>query len=243
MIRHFKQPNHADSAQCVAKYGAASYGSSPNLEVGVKRLCDKFDRICSDFYDSPYVFLIILDKIHTGQSESYVGGAWDAQQKITVNRLMKDLGNEIPRHYLHIPPSFDFMIGDKKAEFKHWPARLVELSAFTVNVNPKILWSEKFDPTNENDNPDVYELRVFVGFDGYRVTEAAAGKEGSLYIYSRQSGRLICAHEDARTLLQLSAGGTAYCQGLTVIVDDIGGNLPLNPTKQVRQLLSMKLFF
>ena len=41
-------------------------------------------------------------------------------------------------------------------------------------------------------------------------------------------------HEpDARSILSLVAGGTDYCQALTIIVDDIEGYLPLDPTKQV----------
>jgi len=229
MMRLFSQPHHADVVSCIAQYGAASFGSDPNLVVGVERLCGHFDRICHNFFNDPHVFLVILDKVHHGQSEEYVQNAWDAQQKITVNRLMKDLGNDIPRTYLHIPSSFDFMIGDKKAEFKYWPQRLVELTSFTVNINPKISWQHKFDPTV---HPDSYELRVFVGFDGLRITDPNAGKEPSLFVHSRQSGRLIKHHPDARTILRLTASGSTYCQGLTIIIDDIRGNLPLNPTKQ-----------
>jgi hypothetical protein len=51
-------------------------------------------------------------------------------------------------------------------------------------------------------------------------------------IYSRQSGRLITDYEDARNLLGLTATGTDYSQGLTIIVDDFHGKFPLNPTKQ-----------
>eukprot|EP00584_Thalassiosira_punctigera_P026489 CAMPEP_0172578222 /NCGR_PEP_ID=MMETSP1067-20121228/138625_1 /TAXON_ID=265564 ORGANISM="Thalassiosira punctigera, Strain Tpunct2005C2" /NCGR_SAMPLE_ID=MMETSP1067 /ASSEMBLY_ACC=CAM_ASM_000444 /LENGTH=726 /DNA_ID=CAMNT_0013370913 /DNA_START=415 /DNA_END=2596 /DNA_ORIENTATION=+ len=239
MISHFSQPKHADVACCIAQYGAASSGNDPNLGVGVERLCRHFDHICYNFFDDPYMFLVILDKVHHGHSEEYVQNAWDAQQKITVHQLMKDLGKEIPRTYLHIPNSFDFTIGGGKTEFKFWPERLIELASFTLNINAKIPWHQKFGEAQYDANhPDSYELRVFIGFDGMRITDPSAdtdpsaGKEGSLYIYSRQSGRLISHHPDARTLLGLSAGGTMFCQGLTVIIDDIGGNLPLNPTKQ-----------
>lgn len=57
-------------------------------------------------------------------------------------------------------------------------------------------------------------------------------KIGALYVYSRQSGRLINFHKDARTMLSLSAGGTEFCSGLRIILDDSEGHLPLNPTKQ-----------
>jgi hypothetical protein len=33
-------------------------------------------------------------------------------------------------------------------------------------------------------------------------------------------------------VLGLTSSGTQFCQGLTILVDDIHGKLPLNPTKQ-----------
>lgn len=45
-------------------------------------------------------------------------------------------------------------------------------------------------------------------------------------------GRLIKFEADCRSLLGLTAGGTQFCQSLTLIVDDCHGVLPLNPTKQ-----------
>ena len=40
-----------------------------------------------------------------------------------------------------------------------------------------------------------------------------------------------CGKEDARHALRITAGGTEYSQGLTVIIDDCDGNLRLNPSK------------
>ncbi len=53
-----------------------------------------------------------------------------------------------------------------------------------------------------------------------------------VYLYSRQSGRLIKVQNDPRNELRLISGSTDFCQGLTVIIDDHYGTLPLNPTKQ-----------
>jgi hypothetical protein len=227
MIKLFSQENNADVADCIAKYGAASLTGDSDLIHGVERLCEHFD---SSFFNNRYVFMIILDHIHIGNKEEYVRAALDAQQKITVNQFLKELGNEIPRTYLHVPDEFEFAIGGKRAEFHYWSERLVELSSFTLHVNKKIPWQAKFDTSL--DHQESYELRVFIGFDGMKVTDPTAAKEASLYIYSRMSGRLVTYRPDARTLLGLSAGGTEFCQGLTVIIDDICGNLPLNPTKQ-----------
>ena len=43
---------------------------------------------------------------------------------------------------------------------------------------------------------------------------------------------MITFEPDARNTLGFVGGGTDYCQALTVIVDDIEGMLPLDPTKQ-----------
>jgi hypothetical protein len=75
------------------------------------------------------------------------------------------------------------------------------------------------------------QSRVYAGFDAQIMKGNSEKKCCSLYVYSRQSGRLITHHVDARTILGLSAGGTEFCSGLRVIMDDHEGFLPLNPTK------------
>eukprot|EP00536_Pseudo-nitzschia_multiseries_P015150 jgi/Psemu1/41456/gm1.41456_g len=69
---------------------------------------------------------------------------------------------------------------------------------------------------------------------GGTATDAIVGNQQALkiYLYSRQSGRLIKVRNDPRSEIGLSGGSTDYCQGLTVIIDDHNGTLPLNPTKQ-----------
>jgi hypothetical protein len=79
---------------------------------------------------------------------------------------------------------------------------------------------------------DDYTLRIYTGFDALRVCDDRAPKTASMYMYSRHSGRLIKANMDCRGELGLTSGGTDFCQGLTVIVDDYNANFPLNPTKQ-----------
>ena len=128
----FSQPNHDDVAQCIALYGADVSGGDPSLAAGIDGLCKRFDDICHDFYGNDHVFELILNRIHHGQIEGLVKRALDAQQKITVNQLMKDLQREIPRTYLHAPASFEFIVGKQKLTFKHWQERLVELTTFTV---------------------------------------------------------------------------------------------------------------
>lgn len=67
---------------------------------------------------------------------------------------------------------------------------------------------------------------------GGGITSTGNNSAIKIYLYSRQSGRLIKVHNDPRNEIGLTAGSTDFCQGLTVIIDDYNGTLPLNPTKQ-----------
>lgn len=103
---------------------------------------------------------------------------------------------------------------------------MVEFTRFTIDVGTTI----RFDDFREE--PQTCPMRVFCGFDAKVMNDNTEKKCGALFLYSRQSGRLITHHVDARTLLGLTAGGTEFCSGLRVIIDDFDGHLPLNPTKQ-----------
>lgn len=81
MLILFSKPKHAGVKKCIAQYGAASHGSEPDVVVGVERLCQHFDHICTNFSADKYVFMVLLDKIHHHQNNDYVKNAWDAQQK------------------------------------------------------------------------------------------------------------------------------------------------------------------
>lgn len=154
------------------------------------------------------------------------------EQKTRVHTLMRDIMKELPKTYLHIPDNLHFLVGNDRLTFKHWPQRLVEFSSFTVKVNPNMGWNEVdiFRANDERD--DDYELRIFCGFDADRATIPNSRKECMLHLHSRKSGRLICTESDARTKLHLAASGSDFSQGLTIIIDDFKGKLPLNPTKQ-----------
>ncbi len=227
MMILFSKQEHSDVARCVEQYGsnsvATNSGVSP-LERGVNRLCKHFRSILN-FYESLFVFAVILDSVAYGDRHYSNGMSSQSADPI------KDLRSEIPRTYLHIPAGFDFRIGSsnmnrEKLIFDYWPQRLVELSSFTVHVNENIPWHHGDDEVRG------YKLRAFAGFDRMRINSPDEVKSASLYVYSRQSGRLIKYEPDARFILGLNASGSMYCSGLTILVDDIGGKLPLNPTKQ-----------
>ena len=225
----FSQPNHSEVAQCIAGYGSPPENYTEAFESGVHRLCRQFDKLCSGvFEDSPYVFAVIVDKIRSDNVEERLGVAGDALTMIHVENLMKDLKKKIPLTYLHIPNSFEFCVGAdfELVDTNYWQKRLVEFSTFTIDVGTKIRFD---DPRNDT---QTCSFRIFCGFDAKAMMDRSEKKCASLYVYSRESGRLITHHVDARTVLGMNAGGTEYCSGLRVLIDDVDGVLPLNPTKQ-----------
>ena len=192
MTSLFSQPKHRNVARCIERYGAAAQGEN-DLEKGIERLQNHF-RTILDFHGSPFVFAVVLDN---------VGGNACDQDPI------KDLREAIPYTYLHIPTTFDFRIGNassgkEQVVFQYWTQRLVELSSFTVMVNEKIPWHDTQSLMG------AYKMRLFIGFDRMRLQ--AGQTSATLYVYSRESGRLIKREGDARFLLGLNNSGSMYCQ-------------------------------
>ena len=141
----------------------------------------------------------------------------------------------LPRHYIHVPQvNFEFFIDVHEKDqlepvtFSYWLYRLVELSKITVYVNNERPIAELDDETWHEDG---YPLNIYMGFDPLRVNEKKEKTALNLHIHSRRSGRLIEFQEDARGKLGLVNQGSDFCQGLTMIVDDVDGKLPLMPTK------------
>eukprot|EP00584_Thalassiosira_punctigera_P000908 CAMPEP_0172538260 /NCGR_PEP_ID=MMETSP1067-20121228/9679_1 /TAXON_ID=265564 ORGANISM="Thalassiosira punctigera, Strain Tpunct2005C2" /NCGR_SAMPLE_ID=MMETSP1067 /ASSEMBLY_ACC=CAM_ASM_000444 /LENGTH=972 /DNA_ID=CAMNT_0013323721 /DNA_START=179 /DNA_END=3097 /DNA_ORIENTATION=+ len=217
MLDMFTKPIYKNVAECVAEYGKVRSGGNPSLARGVARLSKHFEDMNKKFSGNPCVFEVIIDKV---------------DKKVAVRDIINELQHEIPRRYLHLKESFKFCVGKKELTFKYWPERLVEFTKVDIPVRSKIPWSEDFGEMT----PDSYHVGVFLGFDRYRIADPESGfkrhKECSLYVYSRACGRMIQYESDARTTLGLVAGGTEFCQALTVIIDDKEGHLPLDPTKQ-----------
>lgn len=226
MATLFNKPEHSRVAACVGQYGSSNVvtdNGRSNLEKGIDRLCKHFQSILN-FFDNQFVFAVVLDNMSYGDRHPDVSRTESADP-------IKDLRSEIPRTYLHVPAGFDFRIGSssmnrEKIIFDYWPQRLVELSSFSVNINENVPWHRTADAGVG------YNLRVFAGFDRMRINSPDEVKSASIYVYSCRSGRLIKYEPDARFILGLNASGSMYCSGLTILVDDIDGKLPLNPTKQ-----------
>jgi hypothetical protein len=120
---------------------------------------------------------------------------------------------------------------------------LVELHKIPLVIDRKNDFRSAPDWVMPESEDDTYEIQVTIGFDPTRANPLRGqrqssentfigGQACSLLIYSRVSGRLFLKHDDARGVLRLNNSGTHYCQGLTIIVDDYEGNLPLTPTKE-----------
>ena len=237
MMQQFTKSKYISVARCIAEYGKTNADEGPSLQIGIERLCSHFDQICNKFDDKPYVFEVVLDKIHDRNARAQeIYGAKD--KKATVAKIIETLQHEIPRRYLHIDhESLVFSVGKKELKFRYWQDRLVEFTKIEIPVRSQTPWHKDFGA----DLPDQYFLRIFLGFDRYRITEPdvepetgikISNKQCSLYIYSRPCGRLIKQERDCRNTLRLNNGGTEFCQALTVIIDDVDGHLPVNPTKQ-----------
>lgn len=235
MMEQFTKSKYISVARCIAEYGKTNADEGPSLQIGIERLCSHFDQICNKFDDKPYVFEVVLDKIHD-RNATEIYGAKD--KKATVAKIIETLQHEIPRRYLHIDhESLAFSVGKKELKFRYWQDRLVEFTKIEIPVRSQTPWHKDFGA----DLPDQYYLRIFLGFDRYRICEPdvepetgikISNKMCSLYTYSRPCGRLIKQERDCRNTLRLNNGGTDYCQALTVIIDDVDGHLPVNPTKQ-----------
>ena len=208
-------PLQHEIADCVMHYGGNS------LERGIDRLSKHFHNICfgETFGSDDNVFTLILDRVDYGHNET---------TESKCHELLKDLRKSLSRFYLHVPSSFDFRIGRGQVPFDYWQKRLVEFSSASLLMNHSSYWHE-YKPESD---PGSYKLRVLAGFDRMRINDKSQGREGSLYFYSRESGRLIKSDKDGRGYLNLANTGSMFCQGLTIIIDDIGGQFPLNPTKQ-----------
>ena len=130
---------------------------------------------------------------------------------------------------------FDLVVDQERVEFSHWQRRLVELTRFRVNVSADEPLEALSDEDWDRPTAAKHGLSIYCGFDAQRVDRDLRKKKGTstcaLLVYSCRAGRLVEQERDARHLLGLSSSGVDYTQGLTVIVEDGEGRLPLTPTK------------
>lgn len=221
-------------ADCVRKH----LSPNDNLEFGITVLVERCQEMWNDFWEPfDHVFqVLIAEMIHSHDQSG------QDQDNVAVNSRRSHGGNNpaslflaeikhlLPKFYVNIPAhGFEFFIEGEKVIFSYWQHRLVEMTKFKVFV-PKNMPIQDDDTYNWYQHG--YPLSIYCGFEALRVEDTERGDACQMYIYSRASGRLIKHDDDARVTLSLPASGVDYCQGLTVIVDDVGAELPLMPTKQ-----------
>ncbi len=94
------------------------------------------------------------------------------------------LQHEISHQYLHIPNErCKFVLARKN----WWPERITKFTRIEIPIWSKSPWQEDFGKNTD----DLYLLRVFHGFDRYRICDPEQGiclnKACSLHIYHRVS--------------------------------------------------------
>lgn len=245
----FSPFNSTNLHQIISKYGDG------DAQKGIREITKHFIKISTNVWSKAnvdHVFGLVIFNLKHGQDEVALGvkkeGYEDERdveedledKECKTESFLVQLEQNLPGHYLHVPNSFDFKINDSKLCFSFWQERLCEMAQFTVNIDKLYPHSQSKDMEPHQNQ---YMLNVYIGFDAIRGSDKAAAKTGTLLYHSRRTGRLIKVYNDARSELRLSSGGTKFCQGLTIIVDDVDGNLPLNPTKQGESCLYDKTPF
>ena len=201
------------------------------------------------------VFCVILNGLrHTGTSPEEEDEAAEEEDEECNSRkrcqyLLESLEQDLPRRYLHlkgIRVRLKVRSTWQKIDFHYWQQQLAGLTCFQAFI-PTSMSFEKDADLNSSDDCQLnlsfrngaqpqktkQKFRVFCGFDPVRAKEEEPGP-CELFIYSSKSGRLIKRIEDARNALGIPRTNDidAYCQGLTILVDDEEGSLPINPSKQ-----------
>lgn len=189
--------------------------------------------------EESHVFLLVLCNLKkSAQTKGIIEHSlisFSSQSPASV--FLKQIKKILPEYYINLPSygKFDFLIDRERIEFSFWQRRLVELTKFEVHVPTSAPFESLPDHVWVQGGEDRYKLSIYCGFDAHRVNSDINKGIGTstcrLYIYSCQAGRLILKELDARFLLGLSSSGVDFTQGLTVIVNDSQGKLPLTPTK------------
>ncbi|KAG7343955.1 hypothetical protein IV203_021963 [Nitzschia inconspicua] len=179
--------------------------------------------------DEDHVCLVVLCKLDVSHVMT--------ESTSPAMTFLQDIQAMLPKYYINLPSqgAFDFMVDNKRVEFTHWQKRLVELTKFEVYIPMEQPFEKLPESCWDKPSPDKHKLSIYCGFDAQRLNQdLQLNRESSpchLYIHSCQRGRLIKKEEDVRQMLGLSSYQVDFAQGLTVIVNDTSGNLPLTPTK------------
>ena len=200
--------------ECVNTYGEGS------LDAGVTRLMSHFQQMSSKrngkWGHFGQVFRVVMHAVK---------GSSASNSNCRALSLMDEIYSALPATYIHLPQNIEVKVNGQAIQFNYYQSRLIELTTFCRKIDIAQCVGDG-DGWQDQDRGH-YNVRFMFGFDGSRK-----GGRPRLCIHSRHSGRLVKSIEDCRAILGLTTGSSDFCQGLTVIVDDMDGHLPLNPTKQ-----------
>ena len=202
-----------------------------------------------------HVFVLVLCQLKKTTTVDLIPNhALIHSNKNEAKTFLQDIHSLLPEYYINLPVSskalqttddvnnknlLEFTIDGEPVQFQYWQRRLVEMTKFELYIPVQELVEnlpeETWNTPEATTNCEKYKLSVYCGLDAQRVNHDMNHGQGTstcyLYIYSCQAGRLIQKEKDARHLLGLNTSGVDYTQGLTVIINDTAGKLPLTPTK------------
>ena len=189
-----------------------TYGDGDRAK-GVQELVKHYKKITNGIWNAPdvhHVFGLIIHDLRHGPG----WGGEDSDDEDDIDKtihFLSQLEKEIPKHYLHVPQTFDMQVNQRQLSFSYWPNRLADMTEFTVHIDKNVSCSNSKDllflqPPPSPDSTCRYNLKVYIGFDVMRFFEPTANRAANLLFHSRRTGRLIKTYRDARSELFLPAG-------------------------------------
>jgi hypothetical protein len=210
---------------------SASFGTTVDVEEQVTNFGGYLYR--NDWNKEDHVFLVVLCNLKANPDVPH-----DLIESVSpAKAFLRDIKTMLPEHYINLPAQgmFEFDIDNGRVDFSYWQHRLVELTKFEVYIPTNQPFEHLPDADWDKPSSDKYPLSIYCGFDAQRLDQNMRLKQGTsscvLYIHSCQAGRLVKKEIDARHMLGLGTSGVDFTQGLTVIINDVAGKLPLTPTK------------
>ena len=191
-----------------------TYGDGDRAK-GVQQLVKHYKKITNGIWNAPdvhHVFGLIIHDLRHGPGWGEDGEDSDDEDDIDKTiHFLSQLEKEIPKHYLHVPQTFDMQVNQRQLSFSYWPNRLADMTEFTVHIDKNVSCSNSKDllflqPPPSPDSTCRYNLKVYIGFDVMRFFEPTANRAANLLFHSRRTGRLIKTYRDARSELFLPAG-------------------------------------
>ena len=138
---------------------------------GIMELVKQYMKICSSSIWNAegvnHVFGLVIYDLKHGRDEDddehgdgYADENYETDNVDKTQQFLDQLRIELPKHYLHVPTSFDVRVAGRKVHFAHWQNRLAEMTHFTIRVHKKVqLDAGNF---NVNVNQNVNQKKKYI---------------------------------------------------------------------------------